>query len=429
MWHLLGTDRRFRRVFAGSSLSTFGDTALYLTLPIWVKELTGSNSAAGLVFFALGLAALLEPLVGVVVDRMSRRRLLIGVNAAAIGVVASLFAVRGEDQVWLIYPVALLYGVTMSLVAGARAGLLKDMLPAGQLADANAALQTTGMGLRLIAPLTGAALYALWGPAWVILLDLGTFAAAIGFFAAVRVTESPVEASRTGGLRTEITAGFGFVRTHPVVRQMVLAAGLAFLGLGLFESVPFALLESLGRAPSWFGALSTVQGVGVVAGGLLVARLIRRLAEPRTLGTGLLLLAVATLLLLVPSTAVVLAGAVLLGFSLPLVAVAAATALQRHTPARLLGRVFAANELVVGTAQVASVAAGAALIAVVDFRVLLVAVVVVLLPVCALLLTRPATAAGAAEQAGAGAAEQAGAGAAGEAGVAAQPVPAGPDQG
>jgi MFS family permease len=391
MWELLRTDRRFRRVLAGSSLSTFGDTALYLTLPIWVKELTGSNSAAGLVFFALGLAALLEPLVGVLVDRVSRRRLLIGVNAGAIVVVGTLFAVRGEGQVWVIYPVALLYGVTMSIVAGARAGLVKDMLPEERLATANAMVQTTGMGLRLLAPLTGATLYALYGPEPVILLDLATFVAAIWCFHGVRVVESQVEPGRPGGgLRAEITAGFGFVRTNPVVRQLVLASGLAFLGLGLFESVPFALLEALHRAPSWFGALSTVQGIGVVAGGLLVSRLIRRLAEPRTLGLGLLLLATATLLLLVPSTPVVLAGAVLLGFSLSLVAVAAATALQRHTPARLLGRVFSANELVVGSAQVVSVAVGAALITVVDFRVLLVAIVVVLLPVCALLLTHPA---------------------------------------
>src|SRR4051812_22076173 len=224
MWELLRTDRHFRRVFAGSSLSTFGDTALYLTLPIWVKELTGSNSAAGLVLFALGLAALLEPLVGVLVDRVSRRRLLIGVNAGAIVVVGALFAVRGEGQVWLIYPVALLYGVTMSIVAGARAGLVKDMLPARRLATANAMLQTTGMGLRLLAPLTGATLYALYGPAPVILLDLATFVAAIGCFSAVRVVESQVESGRAGGLRAEITAGFGFVRANPVVRQMVLAS-------------------------------------------------------------------------------------------------------------------------------------------------------------------------------------------------------------
>jgi hypothetical protein len=47
-------DPRFRRLLAGQSLSTFGDTALYLTLGIWAKALTGSNAAAGAVFLAPG---------------------------------------------------------------------------------------------------------------------------------------------------------------------------------------------------------------------------------------------------------------------------------------------------------------------------------------------------------------------------------------
>jgi len=258
----------------------------------------------------------------------------------------------------------------------------------------------------------------------VILLDLATFVVAIGFFSGVRVAESPLAPDRAAGrFRAELTAGFAFARGNPVVRQTIVAGGLAFLGLGLFESVPFALLEALGRAPSWFGVLSTAQGIGVVAGGLLVSWIIRRSGEPRTLGQGLLLLAGATLLLLVHSMPVVLAGAVLLGLSLPLVAVAATTALQRHTPSRLLGRVFAANELVVGSAQVVSVAAGAALIAVVDFRVLLVAIVVMLLPVCALLLVRPAGGGGPAPGADAEADAEA------EADAAVPAVPAVPERG
>ena len=57
-------DRRFRRLLIGNSLSTFGDTALYLTLGIWAKSLTHSNAAAGSVFLALGIPALFGPLTG-----------------------------------------------------------------------------------------------------------------------------------------------------------------------------------------------------------------------------------------------------------------------------------------------------------------------------------------------------------------------------
>jgi hypothetical protein len=37
------SDPRFGRLFAGQALSGFGDSALYLTLGIWAKTITGSN--------------------------------------------------------------------------------------------------------------------------------------------------------------------------------------------------------------------------------------------------------------------------------------------------------------------------------------------------------------------------------------------------
>jgi MFS family permease len=93
-------DPRFRRLLVGQSLSSFGDSALYLSLAIWAKDLTGSNAAAGAVFFALGLPILFAPLAGHLVDRVSRRRLLIVTNAAAgIGVLA-LLAVQSRAQLW-----------------------------------------------------------------------------------------------------------------------------------------------------------------------------------------------------------------------------------------------------------------------------------------------------------------------------------------
>jgi hypothetical protein len=57
-------DRRFRRLLVGNSVSSFGDSALYLSLGIWAKDLTGSNAAAGGVFLALGLPYLAAPLAG-----------------------------------------------------------------------------------------------------------------------------------------------------------------------------------------------------------------------------------------------------------------------------------------------------------------------------------------------------------------------------
>jgi MFS family permease len=160
-------DPRFRRLLAGQSLSSFGDTALYLTLGIWAKALTGSNAAAGGVFLALGIPALFAPAAGHLADRVRRRPLLIWANALTAALVLSLLAVHSRSQLWIIYLVAFGYGVSFGVLGSGFAGLQKDLLPGPDLAAANAALTSIGYGLRIVAPLAGAGLFtAFGGGAW-----------------------------------------------------------------------------------------------------------------------------------------------------------------------------------------------------------------------------------------------------------------------
>src|SRR5579884_1009476 len=99
-----------RLYLGGQIVSLFGDTSMWLAMGIWVKTLTGSTSAAGLVFFAFGAPQLLSPLTGVVVDRLRRRPLLIATNLAIGLAVLLLLLVHGSQQVWIIYVVMVLYG-------------------------------------------------------------------------------------------------------------------------------------------------------------------------------------------------------------------------------------------------------------------------------------------------------------------------------
>ncbi len=61
----------------------------------------------------------------------------------------------------------------------------------------------------------------------------------------------------------------------------------------------------------------------------------------------------------------------LFGFGLPWIVVAMLTRLQRETPPHLQGRAFAATELALGAPQTLSIALGAALVALIDYRVVL----------------------------------------------------------
>ena len=384
-------DPRFRRLLAGSALSSFGDSALYLTLGIWAKSLTGSNAAAGGVFLALGIPALFAPLTGQLADRMPRRRLLIITNAATGLLVLSLLAVHSRAQLWIIYLVAFGYGLSFGLLGSASAGLRKDLLADGDLGGANAALQTINQGLRIVSPLVGAALFAALGGGAVAVLDTATFAVAIVALASIRLTETPPEARGQASYLRDLTAGFRHLRSVPLLAQITLMCACAFSVIGLNETIIFAVIDQgLHRPPSFFGITSSVQGAGSIAAGLTVAWLLKRLGTARMIGLGLAVFALAAAAYRTHSLVLILAAAVGDGIALIWLVVAFTTAAQRHTPPQLQGRVTAAWTMLILTPQTISIAAGAVLIAFVDYRTMLL-VIMAVIGACALfLLIRPA---------------------------------------
>jgi MFS family permease len=381
--------RNARIYLFGDVVSTLGDSALWLAMAIWVKELTGSSAWAGLVMFCYALGSLFSPLGGVIADRFRRRPLLIWSNLLGAALVLLIAIVHSRAQIWIIFLVIFLYGVLGSTISAAQAALLPAIVPADLLGEANGAQQTLNQGLRLITPLIGAGLFALVGGAVVAEVDSATFLIAVVSLVALRVTET-VPDRAAGKEPGSMTAGFRFLRRDPVLLPTTAALALVMLAFGFTESVVFSVVTvGLHHTSTFVGVLLTTQGIGAVIGGVLAAMILRRLSEGLMVALGLACAGVAMLLLTLPDLVLVLAGMLVAGLVGPWLNVAAVTAIQRRTPSALIGRVSGAFGLSLTIPQVTSVGVGAALIAVVNYRVLLVAVAAVAALAVAYLLSRP----------------------------------------
>jgi MFS family permease len=155
------------------------------------------------------------------------------------------------------------------------------------------------------------------------------------------------------------------------LRQIVLATGLCLLFVGFSETVIFAVLDQgLHRSTSFFGVLSSLQGVGAIAGGITAARVLRRFGDVKLVGFGMGLFAAGEISFVSSSLPLVLIGIAIAGAGIAWFIVGFATAIQLRTPARLQGRVAGAAETLVGTPQTISIAVGAALVTLVDYRIL-----------------------------------------------------------
>ncbi|HVC30754.1 MAG TPA: MFS transporter [Steroidobacteraceae bacterium] len=379
-----------RLLLAGQTLSMFSDSAMYLVLGVWVKALTGSNAAAGLVFFALAIPSLAGPIAGLLVDRVRRRPLMIVADCFIGAAVLSLLLVRGSGQLWLIYLVTILYGASASVFVSAQSALLTVLLPDELLGDANAAFQTVRQGLRLVAPLAGAGLFAAFGGGAVAALDAASFVASALCLAALRTHEG-APAPQIGRFREDVSAGIQHILHTLPLRQIVFAVGVALLVVGFTETLIFAVVdEGLHRAPSFLGVLTVFQGVGAIAGGLTAGRAVRRLGDGRVTGLGLFLFAAGDALLIAPSLPLVIGGFVVAGAGLSWAIVGFGTAIQRRSPAHLQGRVYSAANTITGTPQTISIALGAALATFFSYQLLL-AVMAVVTAACGIYLVSRGT--------------------------------------
>ena len=360
----------FKRLYAGLAASMFGDALMLIVLSMWVKKLTDSNGAAGLTFLWMTIPALMAPLFGYVVDRVPRRGFLVVANLGSALVVLPLLLVRDASDVWVIYLVAFFYGVSFVVMPAALNGLLKDMLADDVLVEANASLSVTREALRLVGPLGGAAIFAFAGGAWVAVVDAATFVIAAVAIGSLRVVEHQ-EDHEPLHWRAEVGAGIAHVRRTPLLLHSTLSLSICLLVLGFAESAIFAVVDAFDKPVEFVGPMLTLQGVGALTGGLLSARVIRRLGEARTIAVGLVLLSAGV----AGAAAAVeiwqlLAAITVLGGGIPLMIVAYNTLLQRQTPGRLMGRVSTATEVLVTTPQALSIALGALLVTLIDYRLI-----------------------------------------------------------
>lgn len=377
-------DRNAGLYLAGVVVSGFGSSALGLAAGVWVKDLTGSDGLAALCLLALWAPTLAGPALGTVADRVRRKPLLIAANLLPAGLLLTLFAVDSRGALWLLFAVLFLYGVAGVVQDAAESALVAAAVDPGLLGDFNGLRMTANEGMKLVAPLAGAGLYAAYGGPSVAALDAATFVLATGVYAALRVREAPPERP-TVNWRRQTAEGARCLWGHPGLRPLVLAGGVTMLCAGVGGATLYAVVDNLGRSPAYAGVLYAVQGAGSVTVGILSGPALRRLGPRRFGAAGIALFAVAVAVRAVPSDAVVWASSAAVGLGLPTVLIAASTAVQRETPGPLLGRVSATANSLVFAPNVLGLAAGAALVETVGLWLLLPALGTVLLATAAAL--------------------------------------------
>lgn len=368
------------RLAVAFGVSFVGDRMLLTILGVEARELTGSDGAAGLVALFLIAPGLFGPAVGAVVDRYDRQRSYVATCLFMCAVVTLAVLAHEIRSPLPLYFVAASYGVAFVVFGAIETAMVPDIVSQGAVGATNALLTSTRESLRLVAPAIGVGIYvATGGPGGVVLVDLATFIVAIVIFRTIRV-RGETTSGRSQDLPTwiqDVRQGVGYARASPAIRRLITFAMLAFGGIGFLET---ALYASVTRGLDWpayaIATLSIAQGVGAIVAGVFYTRVQSAVGAARTAGFALVIVGVGAAPLAAGVPALSIGGAALLSIGMTWFFIAEATCLQQWSEPGWRGRVFGAATAAVTVVQLASIAIGAGLSELVDWRYLIAGVVI-----------------------------------------------------
>jgi len=276
----------FRRLWAGTTLSSVGSALTFFAVMLQVYDLTRSPFAVGLLGVVQAVPTLAVGLLGgPLTDALDRRKLVL-VTSSCLAVVSAALAAQafaGLNQVWLLYLLVAVQFAISAVDRPARNTFTPSLLPPGRV-TAGLALNQISFQLMLIAGPALAGIIAAaphLGLRACYLVDAVSYGAAL--YGVGRLPSLPPKGDPAQLGPRAVAEGIRFIRHS----QVLAGAFLADLSATVF-ALPVALFpainaERFGGDPRTLGLFTTAIGVGGLASSVLSGPLGRTSRQGRAM--------------------------------------------------------------------------------------------------------------------------------------------------
>jgi MFS family permease len=265
----------FRLYLGGQAISLIG-TFLQATAQSWVVwELTRSESALSIVTMLNSLPILLfGAYAGVWIDRIDRRRLLIGAQVVAM-ILAFILAFLTQTnlvQIWHVYVLAFILGIVNALDMPAQQAFLGDLTGMADVRKAVNLNVTIIQVSRILGPAFAGIVVARLGVAPAFWLNGLSFIAVIISLMLVRANQNSSKSSSSVNPFRQIAEGFAYLRTNQRMQDLYwFAIILTFFMFSIIMNVLPAVADKLLHGNSeTLGLLLASSGAGALVGVLFV---------------------------------------------------------------------------------------------------------------------------------------------------------------
>ncbi len=272
----------FWKFWTGQTISNLGSSITLFALPLLVYKLTGSALNLGISTAANMLPYLLFGLVlGAVMDRVNRKRMMILADFGRAAVVASIPAAfaLGILSVYWIYAVGFLESTLTICFEAGQFAAIPSLVSRDDIVTANGRIQASYSGASVLGPLLAGLLVAALPISDLMLFDASSFLISVASLALVRRSfnlASGDEPERKS-LGHDVIEGLRYVLKHPVLRNISAMMCLVnFVSTTTGAQLVLFAQQRLDASYAQIAWLYTAASLGVVVLALLAGPLRRR---------------------------------------------------------------------------------------------------------------------------------------------------------
>jgi MFS family permease len=263
---ILRTNRNFRLLFIGQTVSQLGDWFNSVAVFALLLDLTGSATAVAWMMIVQFLpVAVIGPVAGVVVDRVDRRRLMIATDILRGIFVLGLLLVHTREQVWLAYVVMALTVSGSAFFEPARTATIPNVTSKEELMPANALSSATWAAMLAVGASIGGIVTAVAGRNIAFVINAASFFFSAWFISRTNYDSTPAAKPPLKGWLA-LTGIPDLVDGLSYVRQRAHVSALMFVKAGWGLAGGVLLLLSIFGQRIFPVAGSTALGIGVLYG-------------------------------------------------------------------------------------------------------------------------------------------------------------------
>lgn len=355
-------DSRFLRLWVGQSISNFGDALTRMALLILVAQKTGSAASISAIA-AVQLIPMVAfgPFIGVLVDRWNRKAVMIAADVVrGLLVLGIVFA----PNLATIYGLAFLSATASLFFMPARTAVVPEIVGKENYISATALAQVTYQIITLVGPAAGGAITGLFGVRSAFLVDAVTFFVSAALTLTVRCPPIPVSGERLTAAEffKSFRQGVGFLASNRVLRYLVVVFAISVSALGFVTVLgPDYYLNILRMKPEMFGAIRSIEGLGMLAGAALVGQWAARVGRGRVILGGLALVGLWSAAFIArPGFAFLAPWTLLVGLGTSAIQVPLSAVFVERTDVEMRGRVFSVTNSLLNVSSLVGLGFGGA---------------------------------------------------------------------